>query len=327
MLKQYQFSLSKNYQILKPLVWGSLLVAIFSHRLAAQEFLSDDISQLNSLPSIFDEAPCSLPPLEDEVSVSIRDDASLSNLEVDFRETNSNSLFRDIIIDHGQFYSRRSLGLLILGLGGGAALANTNADDFISRDFYQETIRNANTDEYFEAIHNMKVFGEGKYGLPIYAIAMGGGWILDESELFDSAGEWGERSLRTVLVGGPPMLAAQWIVGGSRPGEAHSGSHWEPFQDNNGVSGHAFMGAIPFLNAANMTDNPWLRGACYVGSGMAGLSRINDDSHYTSQAVLGWWYAYLAARAVNNTELESSFTPLLQVSSDGTSLFGVEYRW
>ena len=123
------------------------------------------------------------------------------------------------------------------------------------------------------------------------------------------------------------MLLMQWVVGGSRPGEAHSGSHWEPFQDDNGVSGHAFMGAIPFLNAANMTDNRWLRAGCYLGSGMAGLSRINDDSHYTSQAVLGWWMAYLAARSVDNTQTGTAFTPLVQLSPNGDSLFGFEYRW
>jgi hypothetical protein len=123
------------------------------------------------------------------------------------------------------------------------------------------------------------------------------------------------------------MLALQWVVGGSRPGEAHSGSHWEPFNDNNGVSGHAFMGAIPFLNAAHMTDNPWIRVACYAGSGMAGLSRVNDDSHYTSQAFLGWGMAYLAARAVDNTQQGIAFTPLLQFTPAGDSLLGFEYRW
>ena len=31
-------------------------------------------------------------------------------------------------------------------------------------------------------------------------------------------------------------------------------------------------------------------------------SRINDDGHYLSQAVLGWWIAYLAVESVNRTE-------------------------
>jgi hypothetical protein len=270
-----------------------------------------------------------LPPLEDELSSAdfeklLEVNAALVSERIDGE---SLGLVQSIVTDHGQFYSRSSLGMMLVGLGAGAALANSNADDWITNDFYQETIRNASTDEYFEAIHNMKVFGEGKYALPIYAVAAGGGWLFDETEWLNAPGEWGERSLRSVLVGGPPMLAMQWCVGGSRPGEAHSGSHWEPFNDNNGVSGHAFMGAIPFLNAANMTENPWLRAACYAGSGMAGLSRVNDDSHYASQALLGWWMAYLAARSVNATELGTSFTPLVQLSPDGHTLMGLEYRW
>ncbi len=277
----------------------------------------------------FDDELHTLPPLEEEIAFSSADQLKVAPLEMALEDPDPESLtlLQSIVSDHGSFYSRESLGLMFVGLGAGAVLANTNADDFISRDFYQESIRNASTDEYFEAIHNMKLFGEGKYGLPIYALAAGGGWLLSENEYLDAPGEWGERSLRTVLVGGPPMLLMQWVVGGSRPGEAHSGSHWEPFQDNNGVSGHAFMGAIPFLNAANMTDNRWLRAGCYLGSGMAGLSRINDDSHYTSQAVLGWWMAYLAARSVDNTQNRTAFTPLVQLSPNGDSLFGFEYRW
>jgi hypothetical protein len=76
-----------------------------------------------------------------------------------------------------------------------------------------------------------------------------------------------------------------------------------------------------------MVEEPWLRAACYLGSGMAGLSRVNDDSHYASQAFLGWWAAYLAARSVNATELGTSFTPLVQLSPDGHTLMGLEYRW
>lgn len=114
-------------------------------------------------------------------------------------------------------------------------------------------------------------------------------------------GEWGERSLRTVLVGGPPMLALQYGIGASRPDELHSASHWEPFQDANAVSGHAFMGAIPFLSAAKMTDRPLLKGALIFGSVLPGFSRFNDEDHYASQVVLGWSMAYLAASAVDDT--------------------------
>jgi hypothetical protein len=51
-----------------------------------------------------------------------------------------------------------------------------------------------------------------------------------------------------------------------------------------------------------MTDSPLWKTAFYAGSTLPGISRINDDAHYASQAVLGWWLAYLAASAVDRTE-------------------------
>ncbi|MEZ6069860.1 MAG: hypothetical protein R3C10_06170 [Pirellulales bacterium] len=93
------------------------------------------------------------------------------------------------------------------------------------------------------------------------------------------------------------MLALQAVTGASRPGESTSESHWKPFDDNNGVSGHAFMGAIPFMSAAKMTDNIWFKGALYAASALPAMSRVSDDDHYFSQAFLGWWMAYMAASA------------------------------
>ena len=43
------------------------------------------------------------------------------------------------------------------------------------------------------------------------------------------------------------MLLMQRVTGASRAGESDSGSHWRPFHDSNGVSGHAFMGAVLLL--------------------------------------------------------------------------------
>lgn len=89
------------------------------------------------------------------------------------------------------------------------------------------------------------------------------------------------------------MLFLQNAIGASRPKE--DDSNWRPFNDNNGVSGHSFMGAVPFITAAKMADNTYLKYFFYLGSMLTGWSRINDNSHYFSQAALGWWMAYLAA--------------------------------
>ena len=152
------------------------------------------------------------------------------------------------------------------------------------------------------------------------------GRLSDNSPLFTTGGEWGERSLRTLLVGGPPMLGLQYALGASRPDETKEKSEWQPFQDNNGVSGHAFMGAIPFLSAAKMTEDSYLKAAFYTASALPGLSRITDDDHYPSQVLLGWGIAYLASSAVDNTfELPENVEVFPILLSDGIGI-GVEIR-
>ena len=142
----------------------------------------------------------------------------------------------------------------------------------------------------------------------------------------DAVGEWGQRSLRTVLVGAPPMLAMQYIIGASRPGETSASSHWKPFDDNNGVSGHAFIGAVPFISAAKMTDDSLWKAGLYFASALPAISRINDDAHYSSQVILGWWMAYLAANAVDGTQLAKknlTIAPMLLSEAVGV---GIVYR-
>lgn len=237
------------------------------------------------------------------------------------------AVWNDVLDDHRNYYSLRNLGWLAGGAGVAGVLANTQADQWLNDDFYQESIRNARTDDYFETIHSMKMFGEGKYALPLYAAAVTSGWLADGEGALGAGGEWGARSLRTILVGAPPMLAMQRVLGASRPDENHSRSHWEPFVDDNGVSGHAFMGAVPFVVAAQMTENPWLRGGFYAGSTLAGLSRINDGHHYASQVAMGWWMAYLAASSVNRTETDLLVQPVVQTTPEGFSGVVLEKQW
>jgi hypothetical protein len=117
-----------------------------------------------------------------------------------------------------------------------------------------------------------------------------------------------------MLVGVPPLLFFQNALGTSRPNE--SDSYWHPFEDNNGVSGHSFMGAVPFLTAAKMTKNPWLKPLFFLASMFCGASRINDNKHYFSQAVLGWWMANLAASGINKTEIQKNKVSIIPTISD-----------
>ena len=118
------------------------------------------------------------------------------------------------------------------------------------------------------------------------------------------------------------QLFLQKAVGASRPKE--DDSHWRPFNDNNGVSGHSFMGAVPFLAATTMTEHGYVKYPLFLGSMLCGFSRINDNCHYFSQATLGWWVAYLAVscgEARENGERQVFICP--RVFADGMGIMAV----
>ncbi|MEI6972268.1 MAG: hypothetical protein WCL44_12235, partial [bacterium] len=174
--------------------------------------------------------------------------------------------------DYSEFYSATNMLYLGGGLAAGALLANTSADRSI-RDWYQNDVRSGGTDKFAKSA---KLFGEGAIAGPVFVAASLTGLIGDDNPVTSAIGEWGNRSLRSVLVGGPPMLAFQLVLGSGRPSDGVD-SDWAPFKQDNGVSGHAFIGAIPFLSAAEMVDNRAVKPLLYAGSTLAGLSRVNDD--------------------------------------------------
>jgi len=68
------------------------------------------------------------------------------------------------------------------------------------------------------------------------------------------------------------------------------------------VSGHAVIGSVPFITAAQMSDEIYWKAAFYGLSTLSGWSRINDDVHCFSQAVLGWFLGYLSCTVVTKTD-------------------------
>jgi hypothetical protein len=212
------------------------------------------------------------------------------------------SIWKRVGRDYSSFYRRDALFRFGAGFGVGALMANTNIDHEIHRTV-QSRIRNANSDEWFEYFHASKELGNPLYAVPILVSAWFVGSQLEESvPAMHFAGDWGERSVRGYLLGVPHVLALQSLTGGSRPGERSYQSHWRPLADDNGVSGHGFVSALPFITAAKLTERPVLKGLFYFASAMGPLSRINDDAHYPSQAFLGWWVALTAASAVERSD-------------------------
>ena len=210
-----------------------------------------------------------------------------------------------IFQDYRNFYSCENLTCVTAAFGAGALMANTGFDTTM-QNAWQTGITGSQTGNFFSST---KDIGDGIYLLPAAGIAAAAGVALEGMPVGDALGGWGSRSLRIFLVGGPPVYVLQVATGASRPSnngsvnaESSSGSDWKFFQDNNGVSGHSFMGAIPFLAAADMVEHPLAKGTLYVCSTFVGFSRINDDAHYSSQAFLGWYLAWASSLAVSRTE-------------------------
>ena len=230
-----------------------------------------------------------------------------------------------IFIDYGNLYNRHNVknyGLALLGAG---VMANTKIDGNFQA-WHGNQVRTDFSNDFSKV---SKVFGEGKYFIPVMVTsALSYRFAQEKWGLADcTLGDFTDRTMRGYLVGAPALLSMQLILGGDRPA-GEKGSHWRPFRKDHGVSGHAFMGAVPFITAAQMTDRPLAKGVFYTLSTFCAWSRVNDDAHYLSQALLGWYLAYLSVRAVSQTEqgrlsLPRGLTifPVTENQSIGAGLF------
>lgn len=228
-------------------------------------------------------------------------------------ETRELTLFSSVLNDQRNYYRWTSLRYLVVPIAAGAVLANTSFD----RHFQQDV-------KFSDAFHDCKTLGNGAVVLPALAGIALAGRLFEKDTLPGGIGHWGERSLRAAATGAPTLLLLQYTLGGSRPGESPLGSHWHPFADNNGVSGHAYIGAVPMLTAARLTDRPLLKAGLIGGSMLAGASRITDENHYLSQVIIGWSIAWVAVAAVNQTETGETprFIPWV-----GANSVGMGFTW
>ena len=231
-----------------------------------------------------------------------------------------------VLEDYRNFYSCEGLVCLTAAFGAGALMANTGFDTTMQA-AWQRSVPPTDLGTFFRDCKNI---GEGRYALSVFGAAAITGLVLEGRPGGDIVGEWGSRSLRMFIVGAPPVYVLQLATGASRPNDNSSaGSQWKPFTDDNGVSGHAFVGAIPFLAAADMVESPVAKGALYVCSTFVGFSRMTTDSHFPSQVFLGWYLAWASSRAVSGTEIhfagmEVSVVPLPMADLGGLA---VEGRW
>ena len=232
-------------------------------------------------------------------------------------------LMEATLTDHQNYYTRSDLRFAAIALGIAATFAHSDVDEQF-RSWWQTDVRSNAWDDFS---HFSKPLGDGYISIAIVGTGALVGRLADQTQWGRVTGEWGRRSIRAFAVGAPPLLLVQAATGASRPGETTAESDWVPFHDTNGASGHAFMGAIPFLVAADMTESRFWSGLWYTGSIMCAVSRVNDDDHYLSQVILGWCLAEIAAEAVNLTQTEAGAMELVpMVGGNGTVGVGVQFR-
>ena len=214
--------------------------------------------------------------------------------------------------DYQNFYFNTN-NLLELGAGiaGAAIIANTSADREVQK-YYQDHIRGGITNDISKGA---KIPGEFFITPPLLL----GVYFLSSPD--SPGGVWAQKSLRALAVGLPSALIIENATGASTPEEG--GSKWNhPFKHDSGLSNHAFIGAIPFITAAKMFESPYMKAFFYGVSTLPGLSRVNDNKHYFSQAALGWYLAYLSCNAIDRTENRKGMhIGLVPVSNGALVLF------
>jgi len=268
----------------------------------------------------------SKPPVGEEACY----DPSEKYLTGCYRRTNDE--YGRIRSDFQNFYSRENFANILVGYGVHAAISNTSLDKNLNR-WYQNNVRSNGLGEISEAARD---FGSWAAVAPV--IVVGAVYCCDRItyrfRIFETRGgsflgEFASRTTRGYLVGTPVMLLSQNLIGAGRPDNPNSSSRWQPFRHDKGVSGHAFVGAMPFITLAQMSDNFWLKAGFYTCSTMAAWSRFNDERHYLSQVLLGWYLAYLSCRAVSKTEYQLlprglTVFPVIEPRTTG---IGLVYQW
>jgi len=228
--------------------------------------------------------------------------------------------FYRLLRDFHNLYTGENLCYLGLAVGVAAPFAHTYADLRIN-DWYQHNVRSYRSEQWARAGY---VLGQHEYTIPVYLVVMAAGAYWQDTEAGDLAYTWSNRTIRALAVGGPAVGVLQYGLGASRPNERDT--RWHPFRDNNSVCGHGFVGAIPFLAAASVVDNPALKTVFFAGSFWTSWARLNTEDHSVSQIILGWSIAFLSVRSVVQTDRERWFEIVPIEEQRGVGM-GVQFRF
>ena len=207
-----------------------------------------------------------------------------------------------LVHDFENFYCTENVLYVGLAVGIAAPIANTQLDqDFTN--WYQRQA--GKSTPATNVAKGFQVFGELEYTLPAYLALSTTGHLFPDDVTCSTLGAFGDRSLRAMIVGAPTVAVLEMSLGANGPNAQDS--HWHPLRTPyDSVATPAFIGAIPFLTAASMTDCVPLQALLVVGSAAPSWAQIQRNDHYLSQALLGWSIGMLSVRAVNLTEAQAT---------------------
>jgi membrane-associated phospholipid phosphatase len=197
-----------------------------------------------------------------------------------------------------RLYTRRNFLKLAGATAGGAALTYSGVDEMFD-EWHRNHVRGDSSDG---VSHLAKEFGENYIAFAALAYGLAD-WALPGTAI----GRWGRQCFTATACGLPVLWTWQRALGGSRPSDEKPwGPRYRPLTDENSVSGHTFLAAVPFLVAAREIKHPIASAGMRALSPVTGWSRINDERHYLSQVLLGYGLAWEAVRAADVSPAESS---------------------
>ena len=211
-----------------------------------------------------------------------------------------------------RYFSEMQMQVKVGAFAGAYVMAHSSIDQSF-QDYYRRTFTAPALDRWSA---RAKVFGEGKYLLGLWSALA----LFSKGE----AAFWAQQSLKSAAIAGPFVVLTQRLTGASRPGERSQASYWRFWQDENGVSGHAFMGALPFLTLAKQLDNSSFKSLALLLSSTCAWSRVHDNRHYLSQVLLGYLLAWQAVEAAYDKKVSAQASA---IQGQGTGLRADDLVW
>ena len=209
------------------------------------------------------------------------------------RDTGARPLFKGTGRHWKKNYGRRSFLKLGLALAGAGLLAYSGADEAIDR-WHSGSVRGPASDRLARVLK----FGGERFWFGNWALV----GIVDAWLRSNPFSRWGRANFEAMVVGLPVLWTLQRGLGANRPSSDDGSPRWRPLKAANSASGHAFIGAVPWLTLARRHNLLPVRQGARLASVLTGWSRLNDRKHYLSQIILGWTIAWNAVSAVSDDD-------------------------